>query len=629
MAQDQLLKAVRITDDMKLEVYQQGKKRKYAIIYDGGNDYINNRRNNTENTKSEKYDVAMSDDDIIQEFLKRYNNWFYSAEKKYVITQNPYKDPAPVRTYGTGGTASPYYLNNGCAINIQWIGKIPNPEFNPGTYSNLYHAENAGEDNGKPRYLENVTITATSDAADNSNILPKSSWSVSPPITDGLLEPKEVPIDYRDTSYVQDKIVTVTLPNGFTENGGKGYLVWTQGGLQYDSKSIPENTPAQRILFDGQYIDVGYSKPKDQITYFSNSNKDSDIIEKVISDFESKVSSLHGIFRYELKLCAPNNEACSLVPYKSPLEPPVKANDLQTPVAATQSVPKIKFTIDGLGDDLQVKAKENLPDFTIWTGLIPKPKALTDDYDELSELDPIYSESLFAGNEEELAKITQANSIDDEPVGPVFDEQLAGEVDKSTIGSGPVLGSKLTNKSGTSMINLAGHRLTPILKDLENYLNKNGYPGAKIGNNGVMRDLRGSAYPSSPARATASLHGAGLAIDVTFNIPGFKWSGIGDNKNLATDANLTKVINNFIKGQGDITWGAAWGKGSNPASGIVNARGITEYHHMEIRADLIPKYWEPVKDELAKFGFKPTDLTSPGKGSGLHRLMLKLLGDTA
>jgi hypothetical protein len=629
MAQDQLLKAVRITDDMKLEVYQQGKKRKYAIIYDGGNDYINNRRNNTENTKSEKYDVAMSDDDIIQEFLKRYNNWFYSAEKKYVITQNPYKDPAPVRTYGTGGTASPYYLNNGCAINIQWIGKIPNPEFNPGTYSNLYHAENAGEDNGKPRYLENVTITATSDAADNSNILPKSSWSVSPPITDGLFEPKEVPVDYRDTSYVQDKIVTVTLPNGFTENGGKGYLVWTQGGLQYDSKSIPENTPAQRILFDGQYIDVGYSKPKDQITYFSNSNKDSDIIEKVISDFESKVSSLHGIFRYELKLCAPNNEACSLVPYKSPLEPPVKANDLQTPVAATQSVPKIKFTIDGLGDDLQVKAKENLPDFTIWTGLIPKPKALTDDYDELSELDPIYSESLFAGNEEELAKITQANSIDDEPVGPVFDEQLAGEVDKSTIGSGPVLGSKLTNKSGTSMINLAGHRLTPILKDLENYLNKNGYPGAKIGNNGVMRDLRGSAYPSSPARATASLHGAGLAIDVTFNIPGFKWSGIGDNKNLATDANLTKVINNFIKGQGDITWGAAWGKGSNPASGIVNARGITEYHHMEIRADLIPKYWEPVKDELAKFGFKPTDLTSPGKGSGLHRLMLKLLGDTA
>ena len=62
-------------------------------------------------------------------------------------------------------------------------------------------------------------------------------------------------------------------------------------------------------------------------------------------------------------------------------------------------------------------------------------------------------------------------------------------------------------------------------------------------------------------------------------------------------------INNFVKGQGDITWGAVWG-GSKPADGIVTGRGITEYHHFEIRADLIPKYWEPVKDELVKFGFK-------------------------
>ncbi len=61
----------------------------------------------------------------------------------------------------------------------------------------------------------------------------------------------------------------------------------------------------------------------------------------------------------------------------------------------------------------------------------------------------------------------------------------------------------------------------------------------------------------------------------------------------------------------------------------VRLKGITEYHHFEIREDLIPGYWEPVKDELAKLGFKPTDLKSPGKGRGLHRLMLKLLGDTA
>jgi hypothetical protein len=252
---------------------------------------------------------------------------------------------------------------------------------------------------------------------------------------------------------------------------------------------------------------------------------------------------------------------------------------------------------------------------------------------------PEFLEEAFVGQEEEF--IAQLNSIDDEPTGPSDDESegvfigntttevvnpVAGEVDKSPVGKGPILGSKLTNKAGTFMINLAGHRLTPILKDLQSYLNKNGYPGAKIGNNGVMRDLRGSAYPSSPARAAASLHGAGLAIDVTFNIPGFKWSGIGDNGNLSKDANLTKVIANFVKGQGDITWGASWGKGSKPSEGVVFARGITEYHHFEIRSDLIPKYWEPVKDELAKFGFKPSDLKSPGRGGNLHKLMIKLLG---
>ena len=142
-----------------------------------------------------------------------------------------------------------------------------------------------------------------------------------------------------------------------------------------------------------------------------------------------------------------------------------------------------------------------------------------------------------------------------------------------------------------------------------------------------MRALRDSAYPNSPARAAASLHGAGLAIDVTFNVPGFKWKGIGDNGNLSKDANLTKVIANFVKGQGDITWGAVWGSGSKPSDGIVNGRGVTEYHHFEIRSDMIPSYWEPVKDELAKFGFKPSQLKSPGRGSNLHKLMLKLLGD--
>ena len=82
---DQVLKTVRITDDMKVEVCQQGKKRKYALFYDSNNPDINRRRSDTENTKSEKYDVAMSDDDVIEMALKAYNGRFGTPQKLSLI----------------------------------------------------------------------------------------------------------------------------------------------------------------------------------------------------------------------------------------------------------------------------------------------------------------------------------------------------------------------------------------------------------------------------------------------------------------------------------------------------------------------------------------------------------------
>lgn len=414
---DQVLKTVRITGDMKVEVLQQGKKRKYVLFYDEDADYNFLK----DNTKSEKYDIAMSDDDVIEMALKAYNSRFgvvgydSSSERKWYITQKVYSDPAPARTYGNG-EKSPYYISNGCAINIQWIGKIPNPEFNPGTYSNLHQAENASEKDGKPRYLQNANITSTTDNSENSDNFPKSSWSVSPPITDGIsgINQEEVPTDYRDRSYVHSKIVTVTLPKGFTENGGKGYLVWTQDGLQYDSKSIPENTPKKMAYVDGRYIDVGYSKPKNQILYFEGYRTDAHVIQQVINDFISKVFDLHGISNYyDLKLCAPDNETCSLIPYKSPLESPAKANDLQTPPGPTPSNTKIKFTIDGLPTEIILKAKEDLDTFTIWTGPIPKISNGSGNIDDYE--DGISEEYIEGGSiiNEETKWMPLATDIDD------------------------------------------------------------------------------------------------------------------------------------------------------------------------------------------------------------------------
>lgn len=395
MAEDQLLKSVRITDNIKVDVYQQGKKRKYALFNDSDNSYINNRRLlKNINTKSEKYDIAMTDDEVIEMALEAYNRKFGTPSKKYYITQKVYSEPSPVRLYGNG-EQSPYYLNNGCALNIRWVGQIPNPDFVLGTFSNVDDAEEA---TGIKSYLQDVTVTSTVDDATDTSKMPSASWG---------------------KSFVSRKEVTITLPKGFTENGGKGYLVWTNNGLQYNDKALPAGT------------DNGNA-----ISYFQNHTEDARVIEVVLSYFEGDISSLHGIAANSigLSLCHPDTEACSLIPYKSPLEPPNSTKDQlisnDTPPGPSQSVPKLKLTIDGLPDVVQVKAKVNLPEFTIWTGPIPKPKELSDTYDEENSLDPQYLENDYAGPEETGLDLTTWKVQD-----AVSNSQLDSDANGGTVGS--------------------------------------------------------------------------------------------------------------------------------------------------------------------------------------------------
>lgn len=171
---------------------------------------------------------------------------------------------------------------------------------------------------------------------------------------------------------------------------------------------------------------------------------------------------------------------------------------------------------------------------------------------------------------------------------------------------------------GSSGQGVAGHRLIKIIEDLGAYLTSQGFK-TKLGNNGICRDLAAS-LKGGGARAAGSLHGSGLAIDILFG-PAYKkdyyvynkqgvklnWLGIGDNKNLAADPQLTKAIWTWVKSQGDITWGAEWG-GSDPANGVVKGHGVVEYHHFEIKKSLIPNYWSPFNSELSNLGFNAKDL---------------------
>lgn len=670
-------KVVRLIDNIKLELYE-GNRKKYVQIWDptGNNTYNEDDKGPSgirSPERSKKFQSAEADNDIIHSAIQSSEivSYYYGKRNSgsglneyFNYLQDPFSEtPPPKRIYGGGGLGTPevdnvgptpYYLNNGCKINIKWIGRVPNPNFKLGTFSTPDEAEDYNQSlvpDGPPRWLYNQPILSDideTDSTENPTLRPQSEWILGTYYNPGnSVTPGKTYSNYRDKPRVEDKVVSITLPQGFTENEGRGYLEWVGSFNPFVYSTEPKGTTSFTTGVNRRGEGITQERDVSVLNQFSDYIKDKEILDRVINGYQGQVSSLYhtSMYDYALKVCFPDTGTCSQIPYKSPL---INLSEVGITPSVVTDVPvltpkKVKLNVFGLpgvtslsgetDGSIKVKSKVSLPDFTVYLGDPPgptvsdasglNPSGLVED--DVENPDP-YEESKFAGSEEEVYKIMQINQIDDEPVGPSFDEQLSGEVDKSEIGKGPILGSKLTNKNATSMINLAGHRLTPILKDLQNYLNNNGYKGAKIGNNGVMRDLRGSAYPSSPARASASLHGAGLAIDVTFNIPGFSWKGIGDNGNLSKDPNLTKVINNFVKGQGDITWGAVWGK-SKPADGVVTGRGITEYHHFEIRADLIPQYWEPVKSELAKFGFKPTDLKSPGKGSNLHKLMLKLLGD--
>jgi LAS superfamily LD-carboxypeptidase LdcB len=444
MAEDKLGKVVRIDDrtydpkGAKLEVWTKG-RHKYLVKYldpkvvDSSDAYYYINR--------DKISASLTDDEVIKEWLaeKEAAAKSNTSLQVYKVIQDPYSDnEITKRVYGDG--KSPYYLNNGCSINIEWIGKKPNPNFTLGTFSNPEDAEDYyrrkinGVGNGPDRFLKNtsknpVILTSSVDDADDTSKLPTSTWVVETPFPMGVdinSQPAMSEPNYRDKSYVFNKVVTVNLPKGFTENGGKGYLVWTEGGLQYDSKAIPEGTSFESRSIGRSGSGSG-GRPEDQIVYFRSRDKDSDIIQKVIENFKRTVTRIQGISydSYDLKLCSPDSEACSLIEYKSPLE---AANNRSQPKndvipGPSQSSTKIKLSIQGLfdvGDGttpgntssvFEIKAKTNMPAFTVWSGEIPKTEEI-DVFEDLPELDSEYIESRFTADEEQEIKFQLSQSFE-------------------------------------------------------------------------------------------------------------------------------------------------------------------------------------------------------------------------
>lgn len=341
--EDLLLKTVRVTGDIKVEVWQQGKKRKYAQIY-----------LETGIIKSEKVDISTNDKTVILDAMSIFAVTNGRKEDYYKIIQDPYDDTTKARIYGI----SPYYLNNGCILFIEWIGKEPNPDFSLGTYST---ADDVPVDINTPRWLDCITISSNS-------ISKVSDWVDS--------------VGHSDRTMITDKRISITLPNKVKEESNT--LVWSTknkfGTLDYSTRS--ENDTA--ILYK---------------------TLDEDIIKIVIGEYNKMITNLYGIPEYGLDLCSPDTIACSIIEYKSPL---TISNDIkiQTTTPPQQPIIKTKFNIDGLTTPTIIKAKQNLPNFTIWiSGTESNTTSLEsetiEDVNSSNGLDESYIENTYTGKEEE------------------------------------------------------------------------------------------------------------------------------------------------------------------------------------------------------------------------------------
>lgn len=202
--------------------------------------------------------------------------------------------------------------------------------------------------------------------------------------------------------------------------------------------------------------------------------------------------------------------------------------------------------------------------------------------------------------------------------------------------NGPLLG--ILTKSGTKFfIGKQCCGVTPdgfwpsFRNDLEKFVNKE-YPelGLKVGDLGVTRDLVSSVVPSSSARIAGSKHGSGLGQDLYLHTEKYgKYTYYEeDNKKLAKDTRLVKIIRSFMKTRPDLEWGGNFGGGSGVS---VASRGILEFHHFEVKNHLMPAFFEPYKEDIEKtsYGSEINKLTNSNELAKLYKALLNSIGSVS
>jgi LAS superfamily LD-carboxypeptidase LdcB len=207
----------------------------------------------------------------------------------------------------------------------------------------------------------------------------------------------------------------------YLNNGAQIFISWTEGnftagGLTYSDDSGKEINASVSISKTVSNI-IGIDEPsmlqygKNQEIEYKSFDKptqvygglfdDLSIIREIIDAWKRKVPNYN-----ELALCSPDNQSCSIIPYKSPLKPPEPEVPPTEKVATNNEPPKEKMTVV-LPPDV-IKVKNDITSFVIYVGkvkekgLLENPSIEQDEFifdDSTGELDE-YTEAEFEGNPE-------------------------------------------------------------------------------------------------------------------------------------------------------------------------------------------------------------------------------------
>ena len=203
----------------------------------------------------------------------------------------------------------------------------------------------------------------------------------------------------------------------YLNNGALVYITWLDndmiaGSQKYSDdrgNELPiENTNIEktiRIISSNEKQGFTLGKNGD-FEYSINSQvyvstvKDVDILSEIISKWKTKVDN------YDLELCSPNNQSCSIITYKSPLQP-IVPDSAVTPIAINAETSSSKEKINIVLQTEKIKVKEDIT-LKVFIGTIKETlleeKTLNDEQDDFIDGEGVdyseYVESDFQGMDE-------------------------------------------------------------------------------------------------------------------------------------------------------------------------------------------------------------------------------------